>query len=438
MAKIDEVNRKLAQLVSIESVSTDSKRRKQMDKAVEYIKGEMESIGMVVEEFNSNNCPSLVIGKKIMSESAETIGIYAHYDVQPEDPVDKWTSPPFNLTKRGNKLYGRGVADDKMHLIQSVIAVKNLIAKKMLKNNIVFIFEGEEETGSDHFEELVKKAGDDLRKIDVFYILDMGMKAVNVPQIFYGLRGIAGFELKIKTGESDLHSGVYGNRVLNPAQVAADLFSKMKDSKGKILIPGFYDKVKKFTEDEIAVLSKFVPNEENERETAKVNQMVGGFLESKIKPSLDINGVASGYAGQGFKTIIPCEATIKFSIRLVEYQNGPEIIKLVEKFVAGNLPEGVDHEFIVKEAADPFYTDYTNPYAIKTAKILEEVFGGECFFNRSGGSIAAAEILQKLYKKPIILTGFTLPDENIHAPDENVDLNMFEKGIVALERIFSS
>ncbi len=433
-----EAYKKLKRLVAIRSISTDKERRSELVEAAEYIKEELSFLDMETEFHEIEGCPPLIVSKKLVSKSAHTIGIYTHYDVQPEDPVDKWTSPPFKLTKRGNKLYGRGVADDKMHLTQSVMAMKNLIAKKMLKNNIVFIFEGEEETGSDHFEELVKKAGDDLRKIDVFYVLDMGMKAVNVPQIFYGLRGIAGFELKIKTGKSDLHSGVYGNRVLNPAQVAADLFSKMKDSKGRILIPGFYDKVKKFTEDEIAVLSKFLPNEENERETAKVNRMVGGFLESKIKPSLDINGIASGYAGQGFKTIIPCEATIKFSIRLVEFQNGPEIIRKVEKFVADNLPDGVDHEFIVKEAADPFYTDYTNPYAIKTAKILEEVFGGECFFNRSGGSIAAAEILQRLYKKPIILTGFTLPDENIHAPDENVDIKMFEKGIVALEKIFSS
>ncbi len=433
-----EAYKKLKRLVAIRSISTDKERRSELVEAAEYIKEELSFLDMETEFHEVEGCPPLIVSKKLVSKSAHTIGIYTHYDVQPEDPVDKWTSPPFKMTRRGNKLYGRGVADDKMHLIQSVMAAKNLIAKKILKNNIVFIFEGEEETGSDHFEELVKKAGDDLRKIDVFYVLDMGMKAVNVPQIFYGLRGIAGFELKIITGKSDLHSGVYGNRVLNPAQVAADLFSKMKDSKGRILIPGFYDKVKKFTEDEITVLSKFVPNEENERETAKVNRMVGGFLENKIKPSLDINGVASGYAGQGFKTIIPCEATIKFSIRLVEYQNGPEIIRKVEKFVADNLPYGVDHEFIVKEAADPFYTDYTNPYAIKTAKILEEVFGRECFFNRSGGSIAAAEILQRLYKKPIILTGFTLPDENIHAPDENVDIKMFEKGIVALEKIFSS
>lgn len=434
----NEAYEKLEKLVAIRSISTDKEKRSELIKAAEYLKEEILALGMDVDFYEVDGCPPLLVGKKLVSESAPTIGVYAHYDVQPEDPLDKWSSPPFKMTKRGNKLYGRGVADDKMHLVQSLTAVKNLIGKNGLKNNIVLIFEGEEETGSDHFEELVKKAEDDIKKIDVFYILDVGMKATNIPQIFYGLRGIAGFELKIKIGESDLHSGVYGNRVLNPAQVAADLFSKMKDNKGKILIPGFYDKVKEFTQDEINVLSKMVPDDESERKTAKVNRMVGGFLESKIKPSLDINGIASGYTGQGFKTIIPAEATVKFSVRLVEYQDGPEIINKVEKFVEDNLPEGVDHEFIVKEAADPFYTDFMNPFAKKAAEILEEVFEGECLFNRSGGSIAAAEILQRLFKKPVILTGFTLPDENLHAPDENVDLEMFEKGIVALEKIFSS
>lgn len=428
----------LEKLVAIQSVSTDPDRKNEIAKAADFIRQELTSIGIEVKLHDIDGCPPLIVGKKTVSKEAPTIGVYAHYDVQPEDPLNKWTSPPFEMARRGDKLFGRGAADDKMHLVQSILAVKKLVENGKLTNNIVFIFEGEEETGSSHFEKLMEKAGEDLKDIDVFYILDVGMKGKNIPQIFYGLRGIAGFELKVKIGETDLHSGVYGNRVLNPAQVAAELFAKMKDADGRILIPGFYDKVKKFTDTEIVTLSRYIPDEENERKNAKVKKIVGGFLESKIKPSLEINGISSGYTGQGFKTIIPAEAIVKFSVRLIEHQDGEEIVGLVEKFVKDNLPDGVSYEFLTKEAADPFFTDFNNPYAKKTAKILEEVFKGECLFNRSGGSIAAAEIIQRLFEKPVILTGFTLPDENLHAPDENVDVEMFEKGIIALEKIFSS
>lgn len=428
----------LDELVSIQSVSTDLNRKNEIDRAANFIKKEMSLMGFEVSLHTTHNCPPLVIGKKIVSSSAPTIGIYAHYDVQPEDPVDKWSSPPFEITGKGDKLFGRGVADDKMHLIQSMVAAKNLIDKNELKNNIVFVFEGEEETGSNHFEELVEKARGDLNNVDVFYVLDVGMKAKNIPQIYYGLRGIAVFELKIKIGETDLHSGVYGNRVLNAAQVAVGLMAKMKNDRGEVTIPGFYDNVKKITEEEISLLSRYVQSEEEEKKNAKVNKIVGGFLESKIKPSLEINGITSGYTGQGFKTIIPAEAVVKFSVRLVENQKGKEVAELVKTFVKRNMPDGAEYELLSKEATDPFYTDYNNSNTKKTSQILEGVFGGKCLFNRSGGSIAAAEIIQRLFKKPVILTGFTLPDENLHAPDENVDVEMFEKGIQALEKIFSS
>jgi acetylornithine deacetylase/succinyl-diaminopimelate desuccinylase-like protein len=433
-----EAYQKLKQLVSIQSVSTDPKGKNEMTKAAEYLKKELVAIGMDVALIEVDGCPPLVVGKKTVSKSAKTIGVYAHYDVQPEDPVDKWESPPFELTHRGNKLFGRGVADDKMHIVQSIMAVKNLVDKNLLKNNIIFVFEGEEERESDHFEDLVSKANSDLSKADVFYILDVGMKARNIPQIFYGLRGIGTFTLEIKAGTTDLHSGVYGNRVINPAQVAAELFSKMKDPKGRVLIPGFYDNVKKFSNEEIAALSKYVTDPAEERKNAGVKEMAAGFLESKIKPSLEINGISSGYTGIGFKTIIPAAAIVKFSVRSVEHQVSHEIEVSVKKFVAENMPKGVDYELETDGISDPFYTDFKNDYANKTAKILGEVFGNECLFNRSGGSIAAAEILQRMFAKPIILTGFTLPDENIHAPNENIDIEMFDKGITALEKIFSS
>lgn len=399
--------------INIESVSTDSNRHPEILKAVEFLKKEIKSLGFEVKIYQKENCPPLIIGylpsssRSSKDGKAKAIGVYAHYDVQPEDPVEKWDSPPFKLDLKGGKMFGRGVADDKGHIIQILVAIRRLVETRhasSLQNNIVLIFEGEEEVGSQNFESLAGQAKKELEKVDVFYILDMGMKAKNVPQIFYGLRGIIAFELKIKTSETDLHSGVFGNRVFNPAQLLSELMSKIKDSQtGKIKIPEFYDQVKK----------------------------------NQLQPSLDINGMVSGYTGEGTKTIIPAEATVKFSIRLVPDQDHKKIERLVQKFIKNNLPEKVDFKLKIFTGSNPFYTDFKNPYAKKTADILNEVFKNKTHFDRSGGSIAAAEILQRLFKKPIILTGFTLPDENIHAPNENIDEEMFFKGIVSLEKIFS-
>lgn len=405
--------------VRIQSVSTDSKRKKEILKAVDFLKKNLEKLGFQVNLYQKANCPPLIIAKKIISSKAKTLGFYAHYDVQPEDPINKWKSPPFKLTVKNGKIFGRGVADDKGHIVEMIIAAEKLIKTNQLKNNLIFIFEGEEEVGSQNFEELVKK-DKSLKNVDVFYVVDMGMKEKNIPQIIYGLRGVIGFEIKIITSEFDLHSGVYGNKVLNPAQLAAELMAKIVDGQThKIKIPGFYDDVKKISQEEKQLLLK-------SNET----------LVSKIDPALDINGIVSGYTGEGSKTIIPSSALIKFSVRLVPNQNHKKIESLVKKFVKDNLPKTVKISFKKSSGSNPFYTDFKNQYAQKTAEIFKDVFGNETLFNRSGGSVGAAEILQRLFKKPVILAGFTLPDDNLHAPNENFDEEMFLKGIKAIEKIF--
>jgi acetylornithine deacetylase/succinyl-diaminopimelate desuccinylase-like protein len=434
----NKILKKFSEFISIQSVSTDSSRHEEILKAVDFLKNEIKTLGFDVKTYQNDSCSPLIIAKKFTSSNLKTIGIYAHYDVQPEDPVEQWRSPPFELTVKNGKIFGRGVADDKGHIIQVLATIDKLIEKKQLKNNVVLIFEGEEENESKNFEFLIAQAKEDLKKIDVFYILDMGMKEKNIPQIYYGLRGIMTGELKIKTGKTDLHSGVFGNRVLNPAQVIAELLTKIKDGKtNKIKIPGFYDTVKKINQKEKELLGEFILDEETEKKNAGVKDFVGDFLSSKVLPSFEVNGILSGYTGPGTKTIIPAEAILKFSIRLVPEQKAEEIKKIIEKFIKENLPVQIDFELKMNDGCDPFYTDFENPYAKKTAEILTGVFENKTYFNRSGGSIAAAEVLQRLFAKPIILTGFTLPDENIHAPNENIDEEMFDKGIVSLEKILS-
>jgi len=399
--------------ISIKSVSTDNSRHKEILKTVEFLKKEIKSLGFKIAIYQKNNCPPLIIAKKFISSNTKTIGVYAHYDVQPEDPVEKWDSPPFELTKKNGKLYGRGVADDKGHIIQTLVAINQLIDTKKLQNNIVLIFEGEEEVGSKNFEFLINQAKKDLDEVDAFYVLDFGMETSDQPEIFFGLRGLIGFEIEIRIGEKDLHSGVYGNQVYNPIQILSELFSKIKDSRTrKILIPHFYDK-------------------------AKFKSKNNLWLSTKIYPSFDINGIIGGYTGPGVKTIIPALARAKFSFRLIENQTPSVIEKLVNVFIKKNLPEGVKYSLKTLGKLDPFYTDIDNKYVKTTNKIFANIFGKQSLFTRSGGSIGAAATLSKLFNKPLILTGFTLADCDIHAPNENLDEKMFFKGIVSLGKIFS-
>lgn len=447
LMKNEEIVTLLAELVAIKSVSTDPDRYKEILKAVDFLKDELEKIGCSVKLFKKDNYPPLIIG--VLSspfkdkQLTKTIAVYGHYDVQPEDPIDEWQIPPFKLTLKKGRFYGRGVADNKGHIIQNLTSIKHLIKVNKLKNNIIFIFEGEEETGSLYFEEYVKKAKKILNQADVFYLTDTGMHQKNQPQIFYGLRGIIYFQLTIKTGERDLHSGVYGNQVYNPAQILVNLLAKIKEpDSNKIKINRFYDRCRKIGREERKLLEKTKKSLRSLQKEAQAYQLLRSnninlSLASKIYPSFEINGLLSGYTKEGQKTIIPREAMAKFSFRLVEHQSPDEIEKLVKSFVKKNIPQGVKFDLKTLSKSSPFYTDTNNQYLKSTEKILEKQFGNQCLLNRSGGSVPAAEVLQRLFKKPVILTGFTLPDDNIHSPNENFDQEMFWKGIKTLEKIYS-
>jgi len=442
--KNEKVFKKLMELVAIKSVSTDDARYHEILKAVAFLKDWLEEIGCQIKIITHDQAPPMLIGIKKVERAKKTIGIYGHYDVQPEDPVDEWLSPPFQLTAKEGRFYGRGVADNKGHIVQNLDAVDYLIKSNRLTNNIFFIFEGEEETGSLHFEEYINKAKDLLGKVDIFYLTDVGMYQKNKPQIFYALRGLIPFELNVVVGGHDLHSGVYGNKVFNPINVVASLLAKIKDvNSGEILIPGFYKDVKQLAKPELSLLKKTIKPANQEKREAGVFQLTtirkSPFsLSSKIFPSFDCHGIISGYTGAGVKTVIPRSAKVKFSFRLVEYQKPRDIKELVGNFIEKNLPTGVKYRLTVYKGNPPFYTDINNDSVVNTAKILSAVFQNETIFNRSGGSVPAAEVLQRVFQKPIILTGFTLSDGNIHAPNENFNEEMFWKGIEALKAIYSN
>lgn len=449
----NEILKLLADFIAIESVSTDKNRASAMGQAGEFLVHTLTHMGFEVTAHRIADAPPFIIGAYRVAEAYETMGIYGHYDVQPEDPVDAWHSPPFTLTRRDGKLYGRGVADDKGHIIQNIVALQQLIETKKLNKNIVCFFEGEEESGNKHLNDfLALDEARVLREPDVWLVTDMGASGSGEPQIWNGLRGIVYFEITIETSNKDAHSGIYGNRVHNPAQLLCDLFARMKDANsGVVRIPHFYDDIIFLTPTEYASLLTQSDSDASLRARSGAHVLPitwGPFpgapadiplaLTSKLLPSLDIHGVWGGYMQDGVKTIIPARASAKFSCRIVAGQKPENIARLVHNFVSAHIPPGVSIKLTQKEGSEAFYTAVDNLWTKRIAGALEHTFNTPVRYNRSGGSIPAAQAFQQKFSKPVILTGFTLPDDNIHAPNENYDEKMFWKGIEALELIYTS
>ncbi|NTU46009.1 M20 family dipeptidase [Candidatus Roizmanbacteria bacterium] len=435
----------LSDFVAIQSVSTKPAHWPEMMRAVSFLGDKFTSLGFEVEVIKSKTekAPPLLVASRIISPSVKTLGIYGHYDVQPEDPLSEWNSGPYSLTLKDGKIVGRGVADNKGHVIQNISAIENLINANQLKHNVVFLIEGEEELGSEHFEELVIQAKNRIKTADVFYINDGEMYGKNKPAIEYALRGLVSLEIELEIGKQDLHSGAYGNRAINPVLVAADLITKIKDSKtGKIVIPEFNDAVRTISEEERTLLKSIYKSDELEQEEMGTYGVVSlekanPTLSSKIYPSFDVHGIKGGYTDPGSKNIIPRSVSFKCSFRLVENQDPQIIEKLVIDFITQNVPNGVKCTITKQGVTPPFYTSIDNGEVTKMAEIMGKVFGNKTVFTRSGGSVGAAGVLQNLFHKPVLLSGFVLPDCGMHSPNENFDEEMFWKGIEAMQQVFT-
>lgn len=440
-----------SQLVSIPSVSADPSRKQAMRDSSELLAITLRKLGFEVKSIQDKKYPPLVCAYKIIGDHAETIGIYGHYDVQPEHPTDQWNSPPFKLTLRDGFFYGRGVADNKGHIVENIAVISKLIEENRLNKNVVFVIEGEEESNGVHFETLLTMCPRGiLERVDVWFVTDMGARAFREPQIFNALRGIITGELTITTASKESHSGVFGNRVYNPAQILCDIVTKIRDANsGFIYIPGFYEDITPVSDKEYKSLVTIAdtPEDLKKRSGAYILPESPTYphlpphmplaLTSKLAPSFDVNGIISGHTGAGPKTIIPAQANLKFSFRLVPGQKVKKVITLIESFVQQLAPQNVAPILVINEGSDPFYTDIDNPWMQRVSKSLGGFFHTDMIYNRSGGSVPAAEIFQRLYRKPVILTGFTLPGDNIHAPNENFHEEMFWLGIEALTHVYT-
>jgi acetylornithine deacetylase/succinyl-diaminopimelate desuccinylase-like protein len=443
----------LKALLRIPSISTLPEHAGDVRRAAEFIAGELRRIGMenvrLVETVTADHPHGhpLVYADWLHAEGSgvPTVLCYGHYDVQPAEPLDEWTTPPFEPAERNGNLYARGAVDDKGQMWMHVKALESLLAanKGKLPVNIRVLIEGEEEVGGEGIAWFVREHGDQLRS-DVALVSDTDMFAPDLPTLFVGLRGMIYTEIEVRGSRTDLHSGMYGGAAPNPFVALAQVIAKLKDENGRILIPGFYDKVAAPSPDELRAW-KTLPFDEERYRQAQVGSpaLIGEPGYSVLerlwsRPTLDVHGMPGGFIGAGAKTVIPAKATAKISMRLVPDQVPSEIFAQYKAYVESITPRGVEATVRLIHSADPIVVSTDNPYVQAATAAMHEVFGTETVFVRSGASIPVVGDFVRELKLPTLLMGFGLPDDNLHAPDEKFHLANFHRGIESIVHFLST
>lgn len=431
----------LIEFIKIPSISTDSERAADVQNAAKHIARKLTDIGIEhVEVFPTVKHP-IVYGEYLHAGAEQpTVLIYGHYDVQPIDPVELWTSSAFEPELKGDELFARGASDMKGQVFASVAAVESILKSGTFPINIKFILEGEEEIGSPHFKDFLVKHKD-LLKADIALNPDSGMLSKDQPAIVYGLRGMSYMEINVYGPTRDLHSGLYGGAIHNPAQVLCELISKMHDTDGRITLPGFYDRVIPLSEEERQELSRQNLNDQYFCEQTGVAQLWGekGYTaleRAGARPTLEVNGFLSGFTGEGSKTIIPAKAMAKISTRLVPNQKPEEVMQQMKAFLNENAPATVRWDIKEISTGSPSLSDITLPETKAMFMALQEVWGVDPIYKREGGSISVVADMQEVLGIDSVLTGFGLPDDNIHSPNEKLDLPTWHKGVQALIHFF--
>jgi len=430
----------LKTLLRIPSVSTTPEHKGDVEKAAEWVAAELRRIGMEhVEIIRAKEGHPLVYADWLHAAGKPTVLCYAHYDVQPPDPLDEWVTPPFEPTERNGNLYARGAVDDKGQLVSQVKALESLFAKNSgkLPINVRVIYEGEEEVGGERIAAFVREHPDRL-KADFALISDTEMFAPELPTLCVGLRGMIYTELEVRGAKSDLHSGMYGGAAPNPFVALAQIIAGLKDRDGKILIPGFYDDVQKPSADELKAWKALPFDEEEYREkemgaSALVGEKGYSALERTwSRPTLDVHGIVGGFTGAGAKTVIPAKATAKISMRLVPDMTPDKAFQQYKAYVEKIKPEGVSVEVRMIHSGDPIVIGTDNPYIQAATRALKDVWNKDTVFIRSGGSIPIVGDFERHLKIPSVMMGFGLPDDGLHAPNEKFHIANFHRGIESL------
>jgi acetylornithine deacetylase/succinyl-diaminopimelate desuccinylase-like protein len=426
----------LKALLAIPSISALPAHAGDVKRCADWCAGEMRRIGLQNVRLIETPGYPVVYGDWLGAPGAPTILFYGHYDVQPVDPLDLWDSPPFEATIRDGEIYARGSADDKGQVFMHFKAVEaHLKQNGRLPVNIKFILEGEEEVGSVNLDEFVRAHKDELAA-DVVVISDSPMFARGVPSICYGLRGLVYFQIDLRGSSTDLHSGSFGGAVANPGFVLAQMIAQMKDRGGRIRIPGFYDDVVPLTEEERQAWASLPFNEKKYRKDFGIPKLFGETDYTTLertwaRPTLEVNGMLSGFTGEGAKTVLPAVAMAKISMRLVPNQDPNTIAELFEAYVRKLTPKTMELKVTRMHGGKPWMTSFDNPYVQAAGRAIEKGFGQKPVFTREGGSIPVVSTFQEELGLPSVLFGVGLPDENAHAPNEKLDVANFHGGIIA-------
>ena len=426
----------LKQYLAIPSISALPQHAPDVRRCAEWTAEELKRVGLQNVRLIETPGNPVVYGDWLGAPGAPTILFYGHYDVQPVDPVDQWTSPPFEATVRDGEIYARGSADDKGQVFMHIKAVEaHLKQEGKLPINIRFFIEGEEEVGSVHLDDFVRSHKDAL-SADVVVISDSPMFDRGIPSICYGLRGLTYFQIDLRGTKTDLHSGSFGGAVANPAMVLSQVLAQMKDRGGRVKIPGFYDDVRELSEAERAEWKRLPFNETKYRKELGAPKLFGESGYSTLervwaRPTFEVNGLLSGFTGDGAKTVLPATAMAKVSMRLVPDQDPKKIGDLFEAYLRKITPKTVELKITRMHGGKPWMTEFDNKYVRAAGRAIERGFGQTPVFNREGGSIPVVSTFQQELGLPSVLFGVGLPDENAHAPNEKLDLGNFHNGIIA-------
>ncbi|TYP98626.1 acetylornithine deacetylase/succinyl-diaminopimelate desuccinylase-like protein [Sphingobacterium allocomposti] len=436
----DRFLEELFALLRFPSISADPKYKEDVVKTAEFVAERLKEAGAD----NVEVCPTagnpIVYGEKIVDASLPTVLVYGHYDVQPADPLELWETPPFEPTVRDGKIYARGAADDKGQFYMHVKAFEYMMRNNALACNVKFMIEGEEEVGSANLETFVKANKKRLQN-DVIVISDTSMISMEQPSLETGLRGLSYVEVEVTGPNRDLHSGVYGGAVANPATILAKMIASLHDENNHIAIPGFYDDVIELSAEEREALNKAPFDIETYKEDLGIGEVWGenGYTtieRTGIRPTLEVNGIWGGYIGEGAKTVLPSKAYAKISMRLVPNQNSHRITELFKTHFESIAPKYVQVQVKPHHGGEPVVTP-TDSIAYKAAeKALEEAFNKKPIPTRGGGSIPIVALFEKELGVKTVLLGFGLDSDNLHSPNEKYGIENYLKGIETIPSFF--
>lgn len=432
----------LKSLLTIPSISTNPENKDDMDRCAQWLSEHLTKIGMKQVQILPTGGHPIVYAEWLGAKGKPTVLIYGHYDVQPVEPLELWTTPPFEATIRDGNLFARGTADDKGQFFTHLKSIEAFLKNTgSLPINIKIILEGEEEIGSVHLEQFIRDHKE-LLKADLVLISDTSMFAKGVPSICYGLRGLSYMQIDLAGPNKDLHSGSFGGAIHNPIQALAEIISKLHDENGRITIPGFYNNVRKLTTVERKAFQKLPWNDKKYAKDLGVKDLHGekGFTTLErlwVRPTLECNGIWGGFAGEGAKTVLPSKASAKISMRLVPDQKSVEIAKLFEKHIKKITPKTVQVTVRNLHGGEPVITPLNSPGVRAAVSAMEKGFGRKPLYQREGGSIPIVVQFKKLLGVETVLLGFGLPDENAHAPNEFLRLENFFGGIRTVSHFYN-